>query len=319
MASFTSDFLLCLGILLCAITFISFLVSYVCLKFKMPESELNAVALKLPQFWEKMPSHWFLHIESQFATRSITRSQTKYDYVIASLSQEAIASIYDVMNEISSSQGTDDAIDDPYEHIKKFLIERHTLSESARIETLLSGLELGDKKPSEFFRSLKTLAGTSDAVNDKLILNLWMRRLPTMVQATLKAIPKAEIPDQLSMADNVYEIYRQQSISQPSINVLSHSRSEQTTLNDVIAHNKRLEREISELKGRMSRLTNNSGVKSNRFRSRTRNNQGYRSNSNSRSDHLRNSNQSNLCWYHAKYGDNATKCRKPCSFKNSPN
>lgn len=297
----------------CSLPFLIFFLSFVRHKCIMAE-EVNAVALKLPQFWANLPAHWFLHIESQFNTRGITVEKTKYDYVISSLSQDAIATIYDIMAEISSSQGTAEPIVNPYTHLKKYLIERHTLSESSRIETLLSGLEMGDKKPSEFFRSLKTLAGTSDVVNDKLVLNLWMRKLPAMVQATLKAVPKAEISDQLSMADNIYEIFRQQHRQQPSISAMTNFEPSNDTISNLVAQNKRLEKEMSELKGMISRLSTDSGNNPGRSHSRTRNQD--RSRSQSRNGRTT---QSNLCWYHEKYGDKASKCKKPCSFKSSPN
>lgn len=278
----------------------------------MPDVE--TVSLKLPQFWANLPAHWFIQVESQFSTRGIVVEKTKYDYVIANLSQEAIATVYDVISEINSSQGTDQAINNPYTHIKKYLIERHTLSESSRIETLLSGLEIGDKKPSEFFRSLKTLAGTSEVVNDKLILNLWTRRLPAMVQATLKAIPKAEISDQLTMADNIYEIYVQNERPQPSINAISRFETSNNSLSSVIAQNKRLENEISEMKKMISRLSVDSIDSNRRSRSNDRNFNRNRSQS-----RKRNQNQTNMCWYHSKWGDKASKCKQPCSFQTNPN
>lgn len=296
----------------CFLPFLTFFVSFVCHKFNMAEN--NAVALKLPQFWPNLPAHWFLQVESQFSTRGIVVEKTKYDYVISSLSQDAVASVYDIMADISTSAGTDHPINDPYTQLKKHLIERHTLSESSRIETLLSGLEMGDKKPSEFFRSMKTLAGTSDVVSDKLILSLWMRRLPALVQAPLKAMPKQEIADQLSMADSIYEVFRQEHRQQASISSLSNSEPNQSTISNLVTQNKRLEKEMSELKNMISRLSTNSGDDSHRSRSRNRNNSGNRSRSRSKPN-----NQSELCWYHETYGDKASKCRKPCSFKTHPN
>lgn len=280
----------------------------------MAEGQVTAVALKLPQFWANLPAHWFLHIESQFSTRNIVQEKTKYDYVIQSLSQDTISSVFDIMTEITSSQGTNEPINDPYSYIKKHLIERHTLSESRRIETLLSGMEMGDRTPSEFFRNLKNLAGSSDAVNDKLIISLWARRLPPMVQATLKAIPKAEITDQLTMADNVYEVYSQEQRSQPSINSLTRFEPSNDVISDILTQNKRLEKEMADLKGMIQRLSTSSRESDNK--SRSRNVDRTRDRSRSRNNRSR---DSGLCWYHENYGKKATKCRKPCSFGSTPN
>lgn len=308
----------CIIVCACSIPLVIFLLSYLRYKLIMTE-HVNAVALKLPTFWPNLPAHWFLQVESQFRTRGITVAKTKYDYVISSLSQDAVATVYDVMAEISASQDTDQPIADPYEHLKRYLIERHTQSESSRIETLLSGLEMGDKKPSEFFRSLKSLAGSSEVVNDKLVLSLWMRRLPPMVQASLKAVPKAEISDQISMADNIFEIFQQHHPQSPSISAMSNFEPSNDAIPNLIAQNRRLEREVAEIKGMISRLTANSGDSrpnaghSNRSRSRSRTQSNTQSRSQSRGGDLR------LCWYHAKFGDRASKCKEPCNFKPSPN
>lgn len=267
----------------------------------MATADANAVALKLPQFWSNLPGQWFSFVEAQFNTRHIVVEKTKYDCIISHLSQEAIMKVYDVMLEIANSIDSDEPINDPYTRIKKCLIERHSLSESSRIETLLSGIEIGDMCPSEFFRSLKTLAGTSEVVSDKLIFNLWSRRLPPLVQASLKALPKAEISDQLSMADGIFEIHRQQQRTPHSINSISNTHDK--TIDDILSQNRRLEKEMSELRGMFSRWTKDNDRKPNRSRSRSR----------SRVE------GGKFCWYHTKYGNKATKCNKPCSFKNSPN
>jgi len=270
-------------------------------------AENSAVAIKLPSFWANLPAQWFAYIESQFNTRNITVERTKYDYVIAALPQETISSVFDLMQQISDGNDLT-----PYTTIKKGLIDRNSLSESARLEALLSGLELGDKKPSEFFRHLKTIAGTSDTMSDKLILNLWMRRLPTTVQATLKAIPKVETTELLTIADNIFEVFRS-SNSSPSINSVSSSHIPDSNLEfmrHIVEENRDLRIEINEIKHMISNLNLNSN-RSGRRRSQSRGRSNFRSKS-------RNSN-SGMCWYHQKWGNKAIKCIAPCFFSNHPN
>ena len=43
----------------------------------------NAVALKLPEFWESHAAVWFAQAEAQFEIRDITADNTKYCYVVA--------------------------------------------------------------------------------------------------------------------------------------------------------------------------------------------------------------------------------------------
>lgn len=86
-------------------------------------NEVNAVSLKLPPFWPNLPVHWFHQVESQFNTRGINTERTKYDYLISSLTQEVITSVFDVMQGIVTTQ---DAT--PYTTLKNALINRFTKS-----------------------------------------------------------------------------------------------------------------------------------------------------------------------------------------------
>lgn len=286
------------------IEFLIFIVIWQVLNFiqtrTMTESSqrVDAVSLKLPPFWSNLPVQWFCSIESQFNIRGINQEQTKYDYVIQSLPQEIVASVFDVMQNILDKFGTSEADKTPYTTIKKALVDRHSLSESARIETLLSGIEIGDRKPSEFFRALKTVAGSSDTMSEKLIVNLWMRRLPTMIQVSLKSMPDPNVDTLLSTADNIYEVFRQE-----KSNICSVSNNYTASSNDfsfLIERNKKLEQEISEIKQMISNL--NFNQKGNQSKPRPR----------SRSQTRGRNSKFDECWYHYKFGDKANKCISPC-------
>lgn len=267
--------------------------------YTMTETRVEAVSLKLPPFWSNLPVQWFCSIESQFNIRGINQEQTKYDYVIQSLPQEIVASVFDVIQNILDTLGTAQADPTPYTTIKKALVDRNSLSESARVETLLGGIEIGDRKPSEFFRALKTVAGSSDTMSEKLIINLWMRRLPTMIQVSLKSIPNPELSTLLSTADNIYEVLRQErstNISAISSNVTSSSNE----FSFLVEKNRKLEHEISEIKQMISKLSFNNSENHSKSRPRSR---SQSRNRNSKFDE---------CWYHYKFGDKAKKCISPC-------
>lgn len=49
---------------------------------------LNAVSIKLPQLWTNRVRVWFAQVESQFTTKGISTSMTKYFYVVQALLEQ---------------------------------------------------------------------------------------------------------------------------------------------------------------------------------------------------------------------------------------
>ena len=48
----------------------------------------NAVALKLPTFWDHQPRVWFPQAEAQFTLQVVTVDSTKYSYLVATLPED---------------------------------------------------------------------------------------------------------------------------------------------------------------------------------------------------------------------------------------
>ena len=83
-----------------------------------PAQQVAAVRIKLQPFWPKL---WFAQIELQFATRRITTSQTKFDYVVLSLSPEFATKVRDLLLHPPTET--------PYEVLKTKLTKRTSASE----------------------------------------------------------------------------------------------------------------------------------------------------------------------------------------------
>ena len=125
----------------------------------------NVSSIKLPPFWVSRPDIWFTQIEAQFMLSRIHADKTKYNLVIANLPFDIISNIYDII--------TNPPETDMYDTIKNILIARLSQSEEKRIDHLLSGAEMGNQKPSEFYRDMLSTAGGSQTVSQELLVKLW--------------------------------------------------------------------------------------------------------------------------------------------------
>ncbi|XP_037820416.1 uncharacterized protein LOC119609643 [Lucilia sericata] len=103
---------------------------------RIPQVDLVicASSVKLPQFWTNCPEAWFVHAEMQFATKGTTIDQTKYEYIITALPQDVIIKVLDIIQNPTTT--------DRYLNLKKGLIERHPLSETSKLDKILSNSDM---------------------------------------------------------------------------------------------------------------------------------------------------------------------------------
>lgn len=263
-------------------------------------TDINALIVKLPTFWANNPRTWFIQAESQFSLGKITADISKYNYVVATLPQDIAESVSDILE--------NPPIAGLYSNLKKNLIDRHSLSLESRIKKLVSDEEMGDKKPSDYFRTLQRLAGSSGTIGDELLKKLWMSRLPQAISVALIPQKDDEIGKLTKLADQIWEAIKSANISavrfQSSQSACSSSSHDE------------LRGEINSLKAMIEKLSfDRSRSRSRgRYENRSRSNNNYRS----RSRSSRYNPKGKLCYYHYKFGDKANKpCNKPCTFANS--
>lgn len=246
---------------------------------------VNKIGIKVGPFWKRDPTLWFAQLEAQFTLAGITREDTRYYHVLAAIDSEILACCSDIIR--------DPPEDAKYTKIKERITQEYSTSEQNRMQQLLRGCELGDRKPSQLLREMKDLA--RDVITDeKIIKSLWMQQLPETTQAVLKVSEATlQLPQLAEQADKLADITRTRFVS--SVAVSSDSSKEiglaelRTQINDI----------SSELAAfRQER---------NRPRRRSFSRQPS-SRSGSREYHP-------FCFYHRKFGANARNCREPCQFK----
>ncbi|GBM62676.1 hypothetical protein AVEN_257273-1 [Araneus ventricosus] len=116
-------------------------------------SEVGAV--QIPVYNRSDPALWFIMCESTFklaVPKPITEPVTKFNYVVSHLPPEVASLVRDILMNPDATY--------PYTHLKTELINRSGEYSQQEIRQLLSGEELGTRKPSELLRNMKRRAET---------------------------------------------------------------------------------------------------------------------------------------------------------------
>ncbi|XP_063827223.1 uncharacterized protein LOC135076733 [Ostrinia nubilalis] len=159
-------------------------------------ASVDRVAVRLPPFWAEDAEIWFAQVEAQFEMSGIKSDATKYYQVIRELDHKTAREVRDIITRPPAT--------DKYNKLKSELINRLSVSREQRMRQLLTHEELGDRKPSQFLRHLRALAG--DSVGDEFLRSLWSSRLPTHIQAII-ASQKDTMLDQVAiLADQICDV-----------------------------------------------------------------------------------------------------------------
>ena len=256
-----------------------------------PPPSLAAVSVKLPPFWPTDPTVWFLQIEAQFSTRGITSQKTRFEYVISSLSPEIACEVRDLL--IKPPE------ENPYDTLKAELVKRTAASEQRKLQQLLGGEELGDRKPTQLLRRMQQLLGDhlGPIPDNAFLKELFLQRLPANVRMVLASTdPSTELPKLADMADKIMEV-----ATPPTIAATSTAASEVQQLKDEVTR-------LAELVAAIA-----TGHRRQRDRSRST---SRRPQSPARLEPQIPQTSDTLCWYHTKFGEAAKKCKQPCTWGN---
>jgi cleavage and polyadenylation specificity factor subunit 1 len=265
-----------------------------------PNADVARVAIRLPAFWTNRPASWFAQAEAQFHLAGITSEHTKFYHVIAQLGENYVDEVEDIIN--SPPQR------DPYTTLKTELLKRLCPSKDQRALKFFEFEEMGDRKPSQFLRHLRSLA--PEIPTDYLRI-LWSSRLPISVRTILAGLPGAELDEAARCADRIME-----TIPAPAV----ASMAPDPEYLDL----KRTVRELSQQFAGFiveQRRTNASLRQDNPRARRPRSNSRRRSFSsdNQRRAPARQDAASTVCWYHQRFGAQAQRCTTPCSFTQQGN
>lgn len=261
-----------------------------------PESapSVSRLAVRLPPFWPHNPTLWFAQVEASFLYAGITADSTKFALVVSQLDHTYAAEVADVITAPPAA--------DAYEKLKAELIRRVSASQEERIRQVLTQEDIGDRKPSQYLRHLRSKVDTG-TVPDSLLRTLWSSRLPPQVKAIVASQTNMTLDAVADLADKIYDAVTPAPVSAvaASCNSLTMPTVTRADYDALAAKVDVLTKQISELLTR---------------RDRSRDDRRYRRRSRSRSSATSSTsttNQPSICWYHRKFGDQANKCTTPCA------
>lgn len=248
-----------------------------------------SAADKIPPFWIQDPELWFHHVETVFKRYNITRSLTKFQIIISKIQIDILVPARDIIK----CPG-----DRPYEKIKSRLVTTYLESETKRIQKLLEGKHLSNKKPSQILALLIKLAGYVTASG--VVKKLWMKLLPQNIQSILITTGLEDINKLAEFADKLQEALPSERIR--VISKRSHSYPEEDYDID--------ERSAASLEAKIVDLSRQIALMSSEMKYNRNRNCNYKTGRG-----LQINNNSNcMCYYHFKFKEKARKCATPCSW-----
>ncbi|XP_037806220.1 uncharacterized protein LOC119600195 [Lucilia sericata] len=237
----------------------------------------SAKTPKLPAFWKDEPEVWFLQVEASFRMCGITQDTTKFEYLVMNLDQSVLFLVKDIIISPPTSG--------KYETLKERIIKSFAESTEHQLKRLLSGMNMGDQKPSHYLQRMKSLS--NGKVSSDILKTLFMERLPDKVKSILAVCETNDVDKLAFQADKIVEAFSSSTSMFVSEVSTPQNADISSKLDNIISRIDALE-----TRSRSSQRTNSSSFKA---RSRSRGS-------------LTNRKESGLCWYHWRFAEKARKC-----------
>ena len=273
---------------------------------EIPTREIDRVAVRIPPFSPAEPELWFTIVERSFAASGIKEEETKFGHVLGALDSRYTVEVKDIIMKPPATA--------PFTKLKEELIKRLSSSQEKKTLQLLEDAVMGDRKPSQFLRCLRDLAGA--AVNDGFLRTVFVSRLPEAIKPVLATQKDASLDKLAEVADAIMDSL---SATPRQLHEAQATTSLEATLNVKMAQLAlNMRQEIAaivrqEIEGaRIFQQQHQQSRYSRPFsRSRSRPRSLPRTRSPSRDRHPP---DSDTCWYHLTFGARAKKCQQPCKY-----
>lgn len=276
------------------------------------EGNIGSIAFKAPQsLFNQNPNVWFQILEQQFSLSGIKSENTKYSHAVNALDSRHHNTFADVILRDKGQL--------PYTTFRNEVIRVLGESESARVNNVLHGLSLGDKKPSQLLNEFRLNAGST--FSEKALQQLWLKRLPQQVQIILSTFANdVSLTVLAERADKMLEVMEYTQISEIKQTSSTNSVFNSIKSNPAYSNSQcsTIPNSYSDLETRFDQfrtqiLSEVSAVCRPGARSSSNSRDAPRESSRSRS-RIRFNPKYDQCFYHYKFLNKARHCFPGCKF-----
>lgn len=250
----------------------------------------HRVTVKVPTFMPSDPELWFCMLESSFDCAGVSSDEIKFGYVLSGLDERYAREVRDIIVKPKE--------DRTYNVLKSELIKRLGVSQEQNTRKLLENEQIGDRKPSQFLRHLRGLAGTN--FPDEILQTLWLSRLPKHMQAVLVSHRDLSLEKRADIADSIAETFASETVAETT-----------NTTKNLVAKVELIECALTKALEEIAALKVREPERRRRRYSRSRSRTPSRT--------YGGDDMNDMCWYHHTFGRDATKCRSPCRYASSGN
>lgn len=261
-----------------------------------------------PEYCRREPQFFFAQAERIFHVNGIADENQKFTSIITAIPQNILLEVSHLIYNPDSSR--------PYSKLKNALIQANAVSDVQKITNLLENEQMGDRKPTSFLRHIKSFFGiNAPAVEQTVIRPLFLSRLPKSIAHIVAMLDDSESLDSIAeKADRIYDTYgpTRDTISGIRTPAFSSSNSEfkdtgllfkelssiKEELRSLRVTQEVILNELSDIK-KLDKTNPVSPKKSGPFQAPKNSDSAW---------------NSNLCYYHARFGPSASKCVSPCSW-----
>ncbi|KAL0821350.1 hypothetical protein ABMA28_005939 [Loxostege sticticalis] len=172
----------------------------------------NLNVLEFPEFWCDQPRLWFVQCEAILGPQKLS-DEARFNLVVAKLGKDVIQQVSDILLKPPETK--------KFDVLKERLLKAYEESEIRQFQKLLSGMELGDQKPSQLLRRMKDLA--REKIPDETLRIMWQGHLPSSVRAVLAVSESQDLENLAAIADKIMETSRPLQVAEVQSSTLSDS------------------------------------------------------------------------------------------------